>query len=80
MRVVGWITLALGLAATAPAAVTEVDVCIFGGTSAGVMAAVQTVAMGKSVVLLEPGAHVGGLSSGGLGFTDIGYTTRVPHR
>ena len=40
------------------------DVCIYGGTSGGVAAAVQVVRMGKSVVLLEPGRHLGGMTSG----------------
>jgi len=48
------------------------DVVVYGGTSGGVIAAVQTVKLGKSVLLLEPGEHLGGLSSGGLGATDIG--------
>ncbi|HEX2629900.1 MAG TPA: FAD-dependent oxidoreductase [Chitinophagaceae bacterium] len=48
------------------------DVCVYGGTSGGVIAAYTAKKMGKSVVLLEPGRHVGGLSSGGLGYTDIG--------
>jgi flavin-dependent dehydrogenase len=62
-------------ACTAPTGTTEgerVDVVVYGGTSAGVVAAVQARRMGRSVVLLEPGAHLGGLSSGGLGNTDIG--------
>ena len=50
----------------------EYDVCVYGGTSAGVMAAYTAKKMGKSVVLLEPGKHLGGLTSGGLGYTDIG--------
>lgn len=48
------------------------DVVVVGGTSSGVVAAVQAARMGKSVVLLEPTRHLGGLSSGGLGATDIG--------
>lgn len=48
------------------------DLVIYGGTSAGVAAAVQASRMGKSVVLIEPGTRLGGLSSGGLGQTDIG--------
>ena len=48
------------------------DVVVYGGTSAGVIAAVQTARMGKSVVLIEPGRHLGGLTSGGLGWTDTG--------
>src|SRR5688572_12860852 len=52
--------------------VTRVDICIYGGTSAGVIAAYTAKKMGKSVLVIEPGKHLGGLSSGGLGFTDIG--------
>ncbi len=48
------------------------DVIVYGGTSAGVAAAVQVARMGHSVVLIEPGHHIGGLTSGGLGFTDSG--------
>ena len=48
------------------------DLLIYGATSAGVAAAVQAVRSGLSVVLIEPGLHIGGLSSGGLGQTDIG--------
>jgi hypothetical protein len=48
------------------------DVVVYGGTSAGVAAAVQAARMGKSVVLIEPGRHLGGLTSGGLGWTDTG--------
>jgi FAD-dependent oxidoreductase family protein len=48
------------------------DIVVYGGTSAGVAAAVQAVRMGKSVVLIEPGRHLGGLTTGGLGATDIG--------
>lgn len=50
----------------------EADVVIYGGTSAGVMAAVQVQRMGHTAILIEPGAHLGGLTSGGLGATDIG--------
>ncbi|MBM3858395.1 MAG: FAD-dependent oxidoreductase [Verrucomicrobia bacterium] len=48
------------------------DVVIYGGTSAGVIAAVQAKKMGKSVVIVCPDKHLGGLSSGGLGWTDTG--------
>ncbi len=48
------------------------DVVIYGGTSAGVIAAVQAKKLGKSVVIVGPDVHLGGLSSGGLGYTDTG--------
>jgi hypothetical protein len=48
------------------------DIVIYGGTSAGISAAVQASRMGKSVLLLEPGQRLGGLTTGGLGQTDIG--------
>ncbi len=48
------------------------DVVVYGGTSAAVTAAVQVQRMGKSVVVVSPDRHLGGLSSGGLGWTDTG--------
>jgi len=48
------------------------DLVIYGGTSAGVSAAIQASRMGKSVVLIEPANRIGGLTTGGLGQTDIG--------
>src|SRR5436190_24084395 len=48
------------------------DLVVYGGTAAGVVAAVQAKRMGKSVVIVSPDTHLGGLSSGGLGFTDTG--------
>jgi len=50
----------------------ETDLVVYGGTSAGVAAAVQAKRMGKTVALVCPEPHLGGLSSGGLGFTDTG--------
>ena len=50
----------------------QFDVVVYGGTSAGVVAAIQTAREGKSVILLEPGEHVGGLTVSGLGWTDTG--------
>jgi len=50
----------------------HVDICIYGGTSAGVIAAYTARNMGKSVLLIEPTEHIGGLTTGGLGYTDIG--------
>jgi hypothetical protein len=50
----------------------QVDVCIYGATSAGVIAAYTAKKMHHTVLVIEPGKHIGGLTSGGLGFTDIG--------
>ncbi len=48
------------------------DVVIYGGTASGVAAAIQASRMGKSAIVIEPSQHLGGLTSGGLGFTDSG--------
>lgn len=50
----------------------QTDICVYGGTAGGVSAAVQAARLGKRVVLLEFGSHLGGMTSGGLGQTDIG--------
>jgi hypothetical protein len=67
-------SIALLLLLVAPAAVGEetFDIVVYGGTSAGVTAAVQAGRMGKSVALVEPTRHVGGMTTGGLGATDTG--------
>ena len=52
--------------------ISRFDVVIYGGTSSGIAAAVQAARMGNSVVVVCPDQHLGGLSSGGLGFTDTG--------
>ena len=51
---------------------SSVDICIYGGSSAGVIAAYTAKKMGKSVILIEPSNRLGGLTTGGLGQTDIG--------
>jgi len=56
---------------------SEYDIVIYGGTSAGVVAAVQAGRMGKNIVLIEPGKHIGGLTSGGLGKTDAGKKAAI---
>jgi hypothetical protein len=53
------------------------DVVIYGGTSSAITAAVQVKTMGKSVVIVSPDKHLGGLTSGGLGYTDSGNTAAV---
>lgn len=53
------------------------DVVIYGGTSAGVIAAIQVARMHRSVVVIEPGRHIGGLTTGGLGWTDSGRKSAI---
>lgn len=48
------------------------DIVIYGGTSAAVTAAVQAKKMGKSVIIVSPDTHLGGLTAGGLGWSDTG--------
>ena len=50
----------------------QADVIVYGGTSAGVIAAVEVAQSGKSVILVTPDKHLGGLTAGGLGWTDTG--------
>jgi hypothetical protein len=50
----------------------EADLIVYGGTSAAITSAVQAARMGKTVLVVSPDTHLGGLSSGGLGFTDTG--------
>ena len=70
--------LALLLAAAPPPQeAATYDLVVYGGTSAGIAAAVQADRMGKSVVVVAPERHLGGLSSGGLGWTDSGRKDAV---
>jgi len=62
-----------------------VDLCIYGGTPGAIAAAVQAKRMDKSVVVVSPDRFLGGMTSGGLGFTDIGpyqidYGTIIPKK
>ncbi|HVV01462.1 MAG TPA: FAD-dependent oxidoreductase [Verrucomicrobiae bacterium] len=59
------------------AEIIQADICVYGGTAAGVAAAVEAARMGQSTVLLEPGDHLGGMTSGGLGATDIGNKAAI---
>jgi FAD dependent oxidoreductase len=55
----------------------EADVVIYGGTCAAITAAVQAKQMGKSVIIVSPDKHLGGMTSGGLGWTDSGNAAVV---
>jgi hypothetical protein len=62
--------LSLGLATAADA--HEADIVVYGDASGGVVAAVQATRMGKSAILVSQYGHLGGLTSSGLGWSDIG--------
>ncbi|HWS51762.1 MAG TPA: FAD-dependent oxidoreductase, partial [Microbacterium sp.] len=50
----------------------DADVAVYAATASGVCAAVSAARCGARVVVIEPGRHIGGMTSGGLGYTDIG--------
>ena len=77
--VLTWLGLSLLLGVSAPlrAEFIETDVCVFGASSGGIAAAIQAARMGKSVVIAEPGQFIGGLTTGGLGATDIGNKAAI---
>ncbi len=77
MRYFSIAILTLLTASSVRAAEPVHDLVIYGGTSAGVAAAVQARKMGKSVVLIEPTNRLGGLTTGGLGQTDIGNKAAI---
>ena len=73
MRKVEALIVAAGLALTSSAGFGEAyDLVIYGGTPAGISAAVQAKRSGLKAVMIEPGGVIGGLTTGGLGRTDIG--------
>ena len=53
------------------------DVCIYGGSSAAVTAAYSAAQMGKKVIVVSPDERIGGLTTSGLGWTDIGNKQAV---
>lgn len=59
----------IAMSSTAP---RQYDVCVYGGTSAAVTAAYSAAQMGKNVIVVSPEFRIGGLTTGGLGYTDIG--------
>ena len=67
-----FLLMTLAVAAISCNCPARYDVCVYGGTSAGVVAAYSAAQRGLDVVLVEPTEHIGGMTSGGLGFTDIG--------
>ena len=63
---------AIAVAITASAAPRQADLIVYGCTSGGITAAIQAKRLGKSVVMVCPEKHLGGLTAGGLGWTDSG--------
>jgi hypothetical protein len=82
------VTLALALPLSA--AEKQSDIVVYGGTSGGIIAAIQAAKSERSVVLVSPTPYLGGLTTSALGWTDLGsdailgglsrdfYTTRNP--
>jgi len=60
-----------------PAKSLECDLAVYGGTPAGVAAAIQAATMGKKVLFFSFNKHVGGLTSGGLTATDVGKKNAI---
>lgn len=67
-----FVLIAAAIAAHAGASPVSYDIVVYGGTSGGVIAAVQAAKSGRSVVLVSPTQHLGGLTTSGLGWTDLG--------
>ncbi|WP_237763921.1 FAD-dependent oxidoreductase [Terrimicrobium sacchariphilum] len=80
-RYIACMTLALsvivGLSPISCAKGSSSDLVIYGGTPAGVAAALQGARMGKSVTLIEPGGRLGGMTAGGLGWVDVGDPSTI---
>jgi hypothetical protein len=56
---------------------TVYDIVIYGATSAGIIAAVEAAQMGRSCIIVEPSHRIGGLTTGGLGATDLGIADAI---
>ena len=69
--VVVW-AFALAFAPASAADPIAADVVVYGDTSGGVTAAVQACRMGKTAIVIAPTGHLGGMTSSGLGWTDLG--------
>lgn len=77
MRFITLLAFAATLCSGRAQSLIETDICVYGGTAAGVVAAVQSARSGQKALLLEFGNHLGGMSSGGLGQTDIGNKAAI---
>lgn len=57
--------------------IARYDIVIYGGTSAGLIAGIEATKQHKSVIIIEPSNRIGGLTTGGLGDTDIGDSQTI---
>jgi hypothetical protein len=60
-----------------PAGIIAADLCVYGASPGGIIAAIQAARLNRSVILLEPGPRIGGMTTSGLGFTDIGNKAAI---
>ncbi len=72
MRLTVLTSIFLSILTVAAGTGERADIVVYGGTSGGVAAAVQGARMGRTVVIVEPGSHLGGMTAGGLSAVDIG--------
>ncbi|MBR4851383.1 MAG: FAD-dependent oxidoreductase, partial [Tidjanibacter sp.] len=71
------IMIALCATVVAQGATIKTDVCIYGESASGVVAAIQSARLGKKTVLVSKNSHVGGLATSGLTATDINRQDQV---
>ena len=71
------ISVCLGVTPKAKGRTLEFDVVVYGGTAGGIVTGIQVARMGRTVAVIEPSRHFGGLTSGGLGATDIGNKAAI---
>ncbi len=76
-RVALLVLLVASVVVTMAAAPRQADVVVYGGTPGGVASAVQAARMGRSVILIEPNGHLGGVIASGLGASDIGSRSTI---
>jgi FAD dependent oxidoreductase len=72
-----WLSLLVLVPLSAVAAERQADVIIYGGTPAGIMAAIAAARENASVLVVEPTHWLGGMVSGGLSRTDIGKSETI---
>ena len=77
MKKITIILIALCAVIAAQGATVTTDVCIYGESASGVMAAIQSARLGKKTVLISKNSHVGGLATSGLTATDINRQDQV---